>query len=92
MNTTGTDSRSVPLKFNMKQSFLPKPVTILTGFLGAGKTTFLNHLLAQNEGRRYAITFSDILLINKVDLVFIGKGLQRKGLERLLVRCLKRAG
>ena len=32
-----------------------KPVTILTGFLGAGKTTFLNHLLEQNKGRRYAI-------------------------------------
>ena len=32
-----------------------KPVTILTGFLGAGKTTFLNHLLQENEGTRYAI-------------------------------------
>jgi len=39
----------------MAKSFLPKPVTILTGFLGAGKTTFLNHLLARNEERRYAI-------------------------------------
>jgi len=34
---------------------LNKPVTILTGFLGAGKTTFLNHLLQENEGVRYAI-------------------------------------
>lgn len=32
-----------------------KPVTILTGFLGAGKTTFLNHLLQENEDIRYAI-------------------------------------
>lgn len=32
-----------------------KPVTILTGFLGAGKTTFLNHLLSQNTETRYAI-------------------------------------
>jgi G3E family GTPase len=39
----------------MKKSFSPKPVTILTGFLGAGKTTFLNHLLAQNKRVRYAI-------------------------------------
>ena len=31
------------------------PVTILSGFLGAGKTTFLNHLLQANEGTRYAI-------------------------------------
>ena len=32
-----------------------KPVTILTGFLGAGKTTFLNNLLQENEDKRYAI-------------------------------------
>ena len=31
------------------------PVTVLTGFLGAGKTTFLNHLLKKNEGTRYAV-------------------------------------
>ncbi|MCI4667319.1 MAG: GTP-binding protein [Bacteroidia bacterium] len=32
-----------------------KAVTILTGFLGAGKTSFLNHLLQENHGTRYAI-------------------------------------
>jgi G3E family GTPase len=32
-----------------------KPVTILTGFLGAGKTTFLNDFLQQNKDKRYAI-------------------------------------
>ena len=37
----------------MKQS--QKPVTILTGFLGAGKTTFLNHLLKEKSDIRYAI-------------------------------------
>lgn len=39
----------------MKEPLPPKPVTILTGFLGAGKTTFLNHLLARDEAKRYAI-------------------------------------
>lgn len=39
----------------MNESFSSKPVTILTGFLGAGKTTFLNHLLARDEEKRYAI-------------------------------------
>lgn len=34
---------------------LHKPVTILTGFLGAGKTTFLNHLLRENAHTRYAV-------------------------------------
>ncbi|MEO1214234.1 MAG: GTP-binding protein [Bacteroidota bacterium] len=37
----------------MKESH--KPVTILTGFLGAGKTTFLNHLIKENSDVRYAI-------------------------------------
>lgn len=32
-----------------------KPVTILTGFLGAGKTTFLNDILQKNKDTRYAI-------------------------------------
>ena len=36
-------------------SDITRPVTILTGFLGAGKTTFLNHLLEQNKETRYAI-------------------------------------
>lgn len=34
---------------------LRKPVTILTGFLGAGKTTFLNHMIQKNPDLRYAI-------------------------------------
>lgn len=32
-----------------------KPVTILTGFLGAGKTTYLNHLLHSKPNTRFAI-------------------------------------
>ena len=32
-----------------------KPSTILTGFLGAGKTTFLNHILNKKSDIRYAI-------------------------------------
>lgn len=31
------------------------PVTILTGFLGAGKTTFLNHILKERSSTRFAI-------------------------------------
>lgn len=32
-----------------------KPVTILTGFLGAGKTTYLNHMIQSSPKKRYAI-------------------------------------
>ena len=31
------------------------PVTILTGFLGSGKTTLINHLLTHNSGEKIAI-------------------------------------
>lgn len=34
---------------------LRKPVTILTGFLGSGKTTFLNHMIQKNPTIHYAI-------------------------------------
>jgi G3E family GTPase len=31
------------------------PVTVLTGFLGAGKTTLVNRILSENHGRRIAV-------------------------------------
>jgi len=31
------------------------PITIITGFLGAGKTTFLNYILNENHGRRIVV-------------------------------------
>ncbi len=34
---------------------VPIPVTIITGFLGAGKTTFLNRLIQDNTTTRFAI-------------------------------------
>lgn len=36
------------------------PVTVLSGFLGAGKTTVLNHLLAEAEGMRIAVIVNDM--------------------------------
>ena len=38
-----------------KKDLKKVPVTLLTGFLGAGKTTFLNHLIQENKQVRYAI-------------------------------------
>jgi G3E family GTPase len=50
------------------------PVTVLTGFLGAGKTTVLNHLLRQPELARTAVLVNefgeigiDHLLVEKLD-------------------------
>lgn len=35
------------------------PVTVVTGFLGAGKTTVLRHLLQNNQGRRIAVLVNE---------------------------------
>ena len=35
------------------------PCTIITGFLGAGKTTVIRHLLAHAQGRRLAVIVNE---------------------------------
>lgn len=40
------------------------PFVILSGFLGAGKTTVLNHLLRQAKGRRLAVLVNDVGEVN----------------------------
>ncbi|WP_424627516.1 CobW family GTP-binding protein [Bradyrhizobium sp. SYSU BS000235] len=47
----------------MAGSHAKTPVTVIGGFLGAGKTTFLNHLL-RNGGERYAVLVNDFGAIN----------------------------
>ncbi|WP_028886650.1 zinc metallochaperone GTPase ZigA [Teredinibacter turnerae] len=40
------------------------PVTVLSGFLGAGKTTVLNHILNNREQRRVAVIVNDMSEVN----------------------------
>ena len=35
------------------------PVTVITGFLGSGKTTLIRHLLQHNQGRRIAVLVNE---------------------------------
>ena len=40
------------------------PVTLLSGFLGAGKTTVLSHILNNHEGKKVAVIVNDMNDIN----------------------------
>ena len=43
------------------------PVTVIGGYLGAGETTLLNHLLTHANGHRLALLVNDFAAINWKD-------------------------
>lgn len=50
----------------------PIPVIILAGFLGSGKTTVLNHLLRNNNGRKIGVIVNDFGEVN-IDSLLVNK-------------------
>ena len=43
------------------------PVTIVTGFLGAGKTTFINHVLTSQHGKKVAVIENEFGTVQTAD-------------------------
>ncbi|KAK3240343.1 hypothetical protein CYMTET_49805 [Cymbomonas tetramitiformis] len=66
------------------------PVTVLSGFLGAGKTTLVNHILSeQQHAKRLAVVVNDMADINiDADLVRNAAGEDLQGMVQLENGCI----
>ena len=65
----------------------PMPVTVLTGFLGAGKTTLVNRILSEPHGLRIAVLVNDFGEIAIDGELIVGVAAQKVSLANGCVCC-----
>jgi G3E family GTPase len=87
--TTGRDEQlerllAVPTS---EPTTAPMPVTVLTGFLGAGKTTLVNRILSEEHGLRIAVLVNDFGEVDVDGELIVGVAAQKVSLANGCVCC-----
>src|SRR5271156_7245273 len=70
---THLSKRGIPSRRSIKETAMTAkiPATVVTGFLGAGKTSLIRHLLEHSRGRRLALLINEFGSLG-IDRAIIG--------------------